>query len=358
MEEKSSKHEEKKSEFVNEDLGGLKLKKSEVWKYTSIFLVILLIISVATSGFGGLVRLKGTMNAEKAAAKAVDYINANLLQPGNTAKLNDVVDKNGVYGVNISIVGRDYMSYISKDGKLLFTSGIDVTETVETPEAAATETAPSETELANIPKTDKPKLSVWIESRCPFGIQAANGLARVYDVLKTNAKLELRYMVTNNNGVISAMHGAEELLEDRRQVCVREEQGYDTFMKYMRCYAETGQTTECESKSGVDSKKLATCVDTKSTEYLAKDAADWKTIYVPKGGSGSPSFFLNDVKINEYSTSSNGRAPANLQEIVCSNMNTEASGCKAELPAANPPRGFGVIESGTAATTAAPASCG
>ena len=353
MEEKDSK----KDETVKQDFGGLRLKKSEVWKYSTIFFIVLLIISVATSGFRGISMSSG-IGADKAAEKAVSYINANLLQPGSAATLNGVTEKAGVYAINISIAGKDYESYVSKDGKILFTSGMEMVETTAQP-AAETATAAPEPEKAtqDIPKTDKPKMSIWIESRCPFGIQAANGIARVYDVMKGKANIELRYMVSDNNGEISAMHGPEELAEDRREVCIREEQGYDIFMKYMRCYAETGQSTECEPKSGVDSKKLATCVDTKSTEYLKKDAADWKTIYVPKGGSGSPSFFLNDVKINEYASSQNGRSPDNLRSIICSNMKTSASGCNATLPTANPPRGFGVIESGTAATTAAPASC-
>jgi hypothetical protein len=196
-------------------------------------------------------------------------------------------------------------------------------------------------------KQDVPKMTVWIESMCPFGVQAINGLARVYEALGDKAKIEVRYMVSENNGAVSAMHGPDELAEDKRHVCIREEQGEETFWKYLRCYAETGKAAECEAAAGVDSDKLAACVEDKAVEYLTADAKDWSEIYRPAGGGGSPSFFLNDFKINEFENSQEGRSPDNLRNIICSNMETRASECDAELPATNPPRGFGVIEEGT-----------
>jgi|GEM_PF-7077590 len=344
MEENSKK--ESHSEKKEAQSSKFKLKKSDMWKYTTILFIVLLIFSVAMNARGA------GIGAEKAADQAINYINDNLLQPGSTATLNSVEEINDVYEINMSIGGKEYLSYISLDGKMLFTNGIDMS--VEIPQEEAV-TAP-ETSTLNLTKVAKPKMTVWIESRCPFGVQAANGITRVYDILKGKADLEVRYMVTDNNGEIVAMHGAEELAEDRRHICVREEQGYDVFMKYLRCYAETGATTECESKSGVDSAKLSKCVTEKSTEYLKKDASDWRTIYVPKGGSGSPSFFLNDFKINEYEKTQNGRAPENLKSIICNNMITLADSCSSALPTNNPPRGFGIIESG-ATTGDSAASC-
>jgi hypothetical protein len=366
MDDKGSKEEV----CVKKNSPDFKLKKSEMWKYLCILFAVLLIISVATSGFRVLAGGK-SLGKDAAAEKAIGFINENLLQPGMSAKIEAVEEKTNVYSVNISINNQKYNSFITKDGSILFTSGIEIDQFLaqkaakpaEEPAEPAIDCSqncddPKCKDSPACNKVEKPKMTVWIESRCPFGIQAVNGLARVYDVLKGKSDLEVRYMVSNNNGEIAAMHGAEELAEDRRQVCIRNEQGYEKFMKYLRCYAETGQTTDCEPKSGVDSAKLSRCVTEKSTEYLAKDAADWKTIYVPKGGSGSPSFFLNDFKINEYETSQNGRSPDNLRNIICSNMINEVSGCNTELPKNNPPRGFGVIEGGAASTGATAASCG
>jgi hypothetical protein len=238
---------------------------------------------------------------------------------------------------------------MSKDGNIFFPTGIDMTKEIPTTPTDAEPEQPAD--YSSLEKVAKPKMTIWIESRCPFGTQAANGASYVKNLLGANANIELRYMVSKTATGVQAMHGEEELAEDKREICIREEQS-DKFWTYMKCYAETGKPEDCEKSTKVDSTKLKDCVDKRSVTLLTKDANDWKTTYVPLGGSGSPSFFLNDKKINEYSFSSNGRSPENLKQILCNSMTTPMKACDTALPASNPPRGFGTIESGTAADVA------
>jgi len=109
-----------------------KIKKSDIWKYSTGILAVLLIISALTGGFG-----KSGISADEAANTAVKFINDNMLQEGMSATINKVEEKNGVYAVDISIQGKDYTSYVTKDGKMLFTTGIDMS--IEIPKPAATE---------------------------------------------------------------------------------------------------------------------------------------------------------------------------------------------------------------------------
>ncbi len=64
------------------------------------------------------------------AQKAVDFLNANsgtYLQ-GATATLGTVSNESGVVKFQANIGGKDYDSYTTKDGKLLFPSAIELDE--------------------------------------------------------------------------------------------------------------------------------------------------------------------------------------------------------------------------------------
>lgn len=124
----SSKHQKTKKKFPK-----FKIKKSDFWKYATFICVILLIYVLAAD--------TGSVSAKNAGNIALTYINTNLLPAGNTAELNSVTETNGVYAIDISINGQAYTSYVTKDGKMLFTQeGIDMTKEVEAPQ----ETAPTQ----------------------------------------------------------------------------------------------------------------------------------------------------------------------------------------------------------------------
>jgi len=81
-------------------------------------------------------KVSENLSPQEAAEKAIDYINQNLLEEGTTASLVNVVEENGVYKFRLKIGENEYDSYITKNGKLLFTEGFDLEEILETqPEA-------------------------------------------------------------------------------------------------------------------------------------------------------------------------------------------------------------------------------
>ncbi len=59
--------------------------------------------------------------SNKAVAKnAVEYINKNLLQPGQTVSLESFSEESGLIKLKVNVDGKSYNSYVSRDGKLLF----------------------------------------------------------------------------------------------------------------------------------------------------------------------------------------------------------------------------------------------
>lgn len=92
------------------------------------------------------------LSPQEIAEKAINYINQNLLQEGTTASLINITEEGSVYKIHLKVGEKEYDSYATKDGELLFPEGYDLeTETeeeglVSQPEASEEELSPEELE--------------------------------------------------------------------------------------------------------------------------------------------------------------------------------------------------------------------
>ena len=79
---------------------------------------------------------KDILSSEEAGEKALDYINQNILQDSDlTASLTEEsVIKNGVYELKLKIEDSEFISYLTKDGELLFPEAIALEEESTQPE--------------------------------------------------------------------------------------------------------------------------------------------------------------------------------------------------------------------------------
>jgi thiol-disulfide isomerase/thioredoxin len=89
------------------------------------------IIIAAAFVFVNQEKIKGAalkeLSTQQAAEKAINYVNENLLGQGIVASLVDVSDTGSIYKIRLKIGETEYDSYVTKDGKLLFTEqGIDL----------------------------------------------------------------------------------------------------------------------------------------------------------------------------------------------------------------------------------------
>src|SRR3989344_3181316 len=88
---------------------------------------------------------KNLLSAQQAAEKAIVFINQNIEQ-GATAALVQVTEENNVYKISLKVNETPYESYITKDGKFLFPSGINLGEPVQ---EEATQTNTEEASVAS-----------------------------------------------------------------------------------------------------------------------------------------------------------------------------------------------------------------
>ncbi|MBW2981576.1 thioredoxin family protein [Candidatus Woesearchaeota archaeon] len=310
------------------------IKKTTIWQIATGILAVLLVVSIFTNGFGG--AAGGSMSEGSAVDKALTFINENMLQEGMTAELKDSADESGLYKFKIDISGQEYDSYVTKDGKMLFTApGVDLDQEIEAPEAQGAA-------VADVTKSDKPAVEVFVMSHCPYGTQIEKGMIPVVKLLGDKIDFNLRF-------VNYAMHGEKEVTEQTNQYCIAKEQN-DKLIPYLECFLGDGDSEKCLGETGIDKAALDSCFAQADEEYSItenlEDESSWLNGRFPKfmiydelntkyGIRGSPGLVVNGQQV------SSGRSPSALLATICNAFNDAPAECSEELDSANPSPGFG-----------------
>jgi len=322
----------------------MKLKKITMWQIATGVLALLLIVSLFIGGS------KGSMSKNAAVDKAMNFINENMLQEGITAELKDSEEENGLYKFKIAIEGQEYDSYVTQDGKMLFTMpGIDLDQ--EIPEAAEEQEAP-----ADVAKSAKPAVELFVMSHCPYGTQIEKGIIPVLKLLGNKIDFDLRF-------VNYAMHGEVEVMEEARQYCIQKGQN-SKLIPYLECFLDEGDSAKCLEEASINMGILDSCIDQIDEEFSItanlEDQESWLNGRFPKfmvnndlnvkyGIQGSPGLVVNEQQV------SSGRSPAQLLATVCNAFEQAPEECGQALDSAQPSAGFGYEASATGAATG---SCG
>jgi len=281
---------------------------------------------------------KKMLSPEEAKAAAEKFINENLLPANTQATINEVTDEGAVFNINLDVAGNNYTSYMTKDGTLFFQSGIDMVKFAEenAAQAAAADTGKA-APAANVPKTDKPKVELFVMTYCPYGLQAEKGIIPAIETLGNKIDAKIRF-------VHYFMHGDQEEQETYNQLCIREEQAAK-YSDYLKCFIIEGDSAKCVAQTKVDAKKLTSCVAAKAKDYYKVDS-DFSQGY---GVSGSPTLVINGAQ------SSAGRDSASYLAGICAAFTNPPAECSKQLSTASPAAGFGA---GSASSGSAAAECG
>jgi len=303
-------------------------------KIKRILLTFALIAAVfCVAGFFCLNHLKNQANKtaaqllskQAAAKKAVDYINNNMLQKGTTASLVEVKEESGLYKFILKIKDKEFTSYVTKDGKILFPEeGVDLTKE---PSASANNAPTKKLTCKDIKKSDNPTLEAFVVSRCPFGLQMQRILRKVVKDIPSLAKnIRVEYIGSVQGGKISSMHGDQEAKENLRQICIREEQS-DKYWDYIDCYIKKGQGDKCLAEAGVDEEKLTSCANdsARGLKYAKDDFASANKYKV----RGSPTLVLEGQNVSEFDFG--GRTAEAVKTLLCCAFETKPAVCSKKL---------------------------
>ena len=195
------------------------------------------------------------LGPQDAEAKALDFINNNLVEPGSKVSIKDFADDGSVYKMKVVLNdGNEVDAFLTKDGKTFFPQGFDIEE-ISSQSAGENTDQPAE----NLPKTDKPKVELFIMSHCPYGTQIEKGILPVLALLGDKINFALKFCDY-------AMHGQTELNEQLNQYCIQKEQN-DKLQTYLACFLEAGDGDGCIAKAGIDQSNLKDCVAKADKEY-------------------------------------------------------------------------------------------
>ena len=287
---------------------------------TALLVIILIGIGKSQTSFLGLSLSSG----QKAAQKALDFINANMLQ-GQTASLESVNTVSGVYEFQLKIGEQEYTSYVTKDGKILFTSGVEISPVTSTP--TTTKAAAVKQTCADLTKNEAPVLEAFVVAKCPYGLQMQRILSEVVKSIPEVAKyMKVEYIGEVSGNKVTSMHGDEEAQENLRQVCIREEQA-NKYWDYIACHIKKGDVDSCLTNAKIDKTILATCMkDTnKGLAYIQKDFERSNKF----NATGSPTLILNEKDVSEFDFG--GRTAEALKTVLCCGFNNQPSFCSQKL---------------------------
>jgi protein-disulfide isomerase len=311
MEEENKQHEHRsvhKSKNV---------KKTDIWKIVSGILFLLLIASFF---FGGS-DVKGTITKEEASEKAIEFINENMLQPGTTATVKEVVEEKGLYKMVLQIGTNEFDSYVTKDGGVLFPSVVDLNAEVESPQTQ---------QNTEVEKADKATAELYIFSYCPAGSAALDSFAEASKVLKDVADVKVKFF--------SEMHGEYEKQQNIIQDCIQKvdsekywDYAVDFLEKVYKVCAPT-RDAECDKEEsiklmkekGIDSDAVMECLEGEGPDIYASDKQDAGALQLRY----SPSVVVNGVYVQNAD-----RSPEGLKTLICNAFNEPPEVCSEELEA-------------------------
>ena len=315
-----SEHHEHHESHESHEHSHTNSKPKNPWMIVSVILAIAVLVLLV-------LYFKGGMGGEAAGKKIVTYLNE---RTGGGVEYVSYVDNGNLYEVTVSYQNQKIPVYITKDGKYFVQGAIPIDDSATN----ATDTPAQETPK-DVPKSDKPKVELFVMTHCPYGTQAEKGFIPAMKELGSNVDAKIRF-------VHYFMHGDKEETETYNQICIREEMS-SKYIDYLSCFLEDSDSARCLTKVGIDKLALDNCVKNKAKGYYKIDS-DLSNKY---GVEGSPTLVINGVQV------SGGRSPDAMLKSMCSAFNKPASACSKTLSTANPSAGFGTAAAASGAASAA-----
>ena len=312
-----------------------------------IITILIFVVGLAVGGAGFyLFQSQKSLSSEEAGKIAIDFINKALEKEnaGVTASLVSATGESGVYKIHLKIQDKEYDSYITEDGKYLFSVAFNLEEEKT---AEATD--------ENIAQNSRPDVKVFVMSYCPYGLQMQKAFLPVYDLLKDKVDMGIYF-------VDYIMHGKKEIDDNLREYCIQKDQE-DKFYDYLSCFVQDGNFESCLTQANIDQALLETCVSQTDSQYNItaqyNDQSTWLSGSYPKfdvnadlnnqyGVQGSPTVVINGQVVEV-----DPRSPENFKEIICSAFDSQPAECSQTLSSEASSPGFGT----TAASASSDGSC-
>jgi protein-disulfide isomerase len=288
------------------------------WMLSTLVLGALVAILLVTTFSGGITG--NVVSKEKAADNLINYLNTVADSP---ITLVSVENAGSMYLVTVSYQGQDIPVYLTKDGSYYTTALIPI----------ASESSDTN-QQAEVPKSNKPSVELYVFAYCPYGLQMEKATIPVVELFGDNIDFKIRQ--------IGAMHGEFEKVEAERQLCI--EKNYpDKFLNYVLAFAEDTSCTSGDvscvttkvnalyNKLGIDASKINSCMTSEGETLYNAEVSNANSM----GISGSPTLVINGVEVQS------SRSPEAVKGVICEAFNNVPSECTQTLSTSEASAGFG-----------------
>ena len=182
---------------------------------------------------------------------------------------------------------------------------------------------------------DKVTVEMYVMSKCPYGVQAEQGIQPVLDEIGANVDFQLHFIATEEGGKFNSLHNEPEVKGNIQQLCARKH--YPELAKwtgFLACQNENWQKIPegwepCAKKMNMDEGKLKTCMDGEEGKGLLRESLKKAQA---ANAQGSPTIKIGG---EEYS---GGRSKSDFMRAICAKY----TGAK-PAPCANIPEDVEVV---------------
>jgi len=317
-----------------------------LWKplaivFFALFVSLVVFSLLGTPSQAGKMPLSGpsSRNISGQADGAMNFIRSNLIGSGESVRLVNVSEENGVDRLSIeyaSASGKQIIDvFVTSDGKYLFPVSYRLNDGSRTGGSTpvATGSSAASPTCAGTVKQDIPVLEAFVVSYCPYGIQMQNILGEIVEKIPVlGAHIKVRFIGEISNGTIRSMHGPTEAAENLKQICIREEQS-DMYWKYVSCFLNLSGSSSCISGAGIDSVKLSGCTSDpgRGIRYAKEDFTRASGYSI----SSSPTLVLNGARVSEFNFG--GRSPEAVKSLLCCGFANQPGACSTTLGSGTTP---------------------
>ncbi|MCW1301108.1 MAG: hypothetical protein QW507_00625 [Candidatus Nanoarchaeia archaeon] len=188
----------------------------------------------------------------------------------------------------------------------------------------------------NLNKTSVVNVDLFVMSYCPFGIAMENAIYPVKNLLKDKLRVRPYFILypscSSNDGcetrevnginvTLWAMHGNQELYENKRQACIYKYLGENVWWEYVYCFNQNKNADTCLQRLGINVNVINACIENEGFFFLQKD----QEACASYNAWGSPTVFVNgDLYTGE-------RTPEGFKNFVCRYFIERPSECAQRL---------------------------
>ena len=295
-----------KSEIIS------KLRKNP-WIIATIVLGIIVIV-LLISNFTGITG--NVISEDKATNKLVEYLNSMV---GGGVSLLSSEDLGNMYEIIVLYQGNEIPVYITKDGDYFIQNIVPLTA----------QTDQQEPQTQEIPKSEKPKVELYVMSFCPYGNRAEDTMLSAYNLLKNKIDFNVYYIVSVSGSTVQSLHGQPEVDQNEREACVLKNNGWDKWWKFVtyvneNCGSDGSCWKDAAKDAGVTESSISSCVSSDGLTLMEESEAASNSA----GASGSPTLIINGVQSNSVYQYGNSEA---YKQAICSAFTTSPEECVESL---------------------------